>query len=81
MNVMKLENTENPLSAETNFDQANVDSSNELDEPRWSVVSFERCAASGLNYRQAAEKLAQLNRKKVSGLCIVTDEAARRIIS
>ena len=81
MNVMELKNAENSPSAETNFDQANVDSANELNEPRWSVVSFERRAASGLTYEQAAEKLAQLIREKVSGLCIITDEAARRIIS
>lgn len=51
----------------------------ELEMPVWSVVTFERCAASGLTYRQAAEKLKRLQTKKVSGLCIVTDEAAARM--
>ncbi len=52
----------------------------ELEAPRWSVVSFEKCAAKNLTYAQAAEKLKQLKAKKVSGLCIITDEAAGRIV-
>ncbi len=51
----------------------------ELNEPRWSVVSFESRAAGSLTYAQATEKLAKLAAQKVSGLCIITDEAAARI--
>ncbi len=51
----------------------------ELDEPRWSVVSFEARAAGNLTYAQAAEKLKELAAQKISGLCIITDEAAARI--
>lgn len=51
----------------------------ELEQPIWSVVTFEKTAASGLTYAQAAEKLEKLKSEKVSGLCIVTDEAAARI--
>lgn len=51
----------------------------ELNEPRWSVVSFEARAAGNLIYAQATEKLAELAALKVSGLCIITDEAAARI--
>ena len=51
----------------------------ELDIPRWSVISFERCEESGLTYRQASEKVAELQVQKVPGLCIVTDEAASRV--
>lgn len=51
----------------------------ELDEPIWSVVSFDRCEASGLTYAAAAQKMAELDAGKVSGLCVVTDEAASRI--
>ena len=54
-------------------------SASELEESRWSVVSFEKRAAKNLTYPQAAEKLKQLKAKKVSGLCIITDEAAARI--
>jgi hypothetical protein len=52
---------------------------NELHQPRWSVVSFDRCEASGLIYQAAAEKLAELEAASVTGLCIVTDEAAKRM--
>lgn len=52
---------------------------NELREALWSVVSFEKCEASGLTYAEAERKLSELAAQKVSGLCIVTDEAAARI--
>ncbi len=51
----------------------------ELDAPVWSVITFDECAASGLTYAQAAERLEKLEAEKVSGLCIVTDETAARI--
>ena len=51
----------------------------ELDEPCWSVVSFSRQEADGLTHRQADELLTILETYKVRGLCIVTDEAAKRI--
>ena len=51
----------------------------ELNEPRWSVVSFEARAAGNLTYAQALEKLAELAAQKVAGLCIITDESAARI--
>src|SRR5438045_4020021 len=51
----------------------------ELDEPRWSVVSFDRIEAFGLTYRQAVTRLNELNSQRTAGLCIVSDEAAARI--
>ena len=51
----------------------------ELDEPRWSVVSFDQIEAGGLTYRQAAALQSALELNDVNGLCIVTDEAARRV--
>ena len=53
----------------------------ELDQPRWSVVSFDRREASGLGYRQAAALMEDLDSRGVAGLCIITDEAADRIKS
>lgn len=50
----------------------------ELDEPRWSVVSFDRREAGGLTYRQASELMAFLVGRGRNGLCIITDEAATR---
>lgn len=52
---------------------------NELLQPRWSVVSFDRCEAAGLTYEAAIAKLEELDSAKATGLCIVTDEAAGRI--
>ncbi|MGI9035597.1 MAG: hypothetical protein ACR2GD_06115 [Pyrinomonadaceae bacterium] len=52
---------------------------NELSEPRWSVVSFESVAVSGVSYNKAVEFIEKLNAQKVSGLCIITDEAAARV--
>jgi len=73
---VKVKKEENKKSKNAASD-ANLPS--ELSEPRWSVVSFEARAASSLTYEQAAEKLAELAARKVSGLCIITDEAAARV--
>lgn len=51
----------------------------ELNERCWSVVTFESRAAKNLTYEEAAEELRELASQKVSGLCIVTDEAAEKI--
>lgn len=52
----------------------------ELHDPIWSVVSFDRHEEAGLTYDAAAALLARLAEKKVPGLTVVTDEAARRMI-
>jgi len=51
----------------------------ELAQPRWSVISFERCEAASLSYPEAQAQLEELDRRGVTGLCIVSDEAAARI--
>jgi len=51
----------------------------ELAALSWSVVSFEKCEADNLTYEQAEEKMRELAALKVSGLCIITDEAAGRL--
>jgi hypothetical protein len=55
------------------------DFSSELNEARWSVISFDKCAAKNLNYYEAEQKLKELEEADISGLCIVTDETAQRI--
>jgi len=50
----------------------------ELREQRWSVMSERGCEASSVNYGEAAELVRQLRGEKIYGLCIVSDEAARR---
>jgi hypothetical protein len=53
----------------------------ELDMPIWSVVSFDQCEFSSLKYADAILKMAELESKKVPGLCIVTNDVASRIKS
>lgn len=55
------------------------DVSSELKLPRWSIVTFEGVAMSGLDYEEALKWLEKLDQQKISGLCIVTDDAAARI--
>ena len=54
---------------------------NELEQPRWAVISFERREGAALTYPQAVQMLKELESQKVTGLAIVTDEAAARIES
>ena len=51
----------------------------ELVEPIWSVVTYETVAAGGLTYDEAAKLAEKLKVERVSGICIITDEAAQRI--
>lgn len=48
-------------------------------EQSWSVVTYESVAVSNLTYAEAIEWVRKLDEQKISGLCIVTDEAAARI--
>ena len=50
----------------------------ELDSPSWSVVSFDKREAGGLTYRQASELIAVVHAHGMNGLCIITDDAAKR---
>lgn len=50
----------------------------ELTEPRWAVLSERDCEATGLTYAQAHELMRALQREKISGLSVITDDAARR---
>ena len=51
----------------------------ELDQPRWSVISFDKCEGGNLEYADAARLLSDLDAKGTAGLCIVTDETAARL--
>jgi len=53
----------------------------ELREQRWSVLSERGCEASSVNYDEAAQFVRRLRESKVHGLCIISDEAARRVNS
>ena len=64
---------------ENQTETATEDFSSEINEARWSVVSFEKRVAKNLTYAEAAKKMKNLAAKKVAGLCIITNEAAARI--
>lgn len=51
----------------------------ELEQPRWSVISFEHREGGGLTYAQAVQLLNDLDSRKIPGLAIVADEAAARL--
>lgn len=53
----------------------------ELDDPIWSVVSFDQREAGGLTYAQAVHLIAELDVCGIAGLCIITDTAAANINS
>jgi len=48
----------------------------DIEQPIWSVVSFDKLEAGGLTYAQAAKLIGELDVNGVAGLCIVTDAAA-----
>jgi hypothetical protein len=80
---MEKEKTENagetPVVANKEGSPAENFRVSEWREPRWSVVSFEQLVAGGLTYEEAEQKIIDQLNQGVSGLCIVTDEAAKRI--
>ena len=53
----------------------------ELNEKSWAVTSERGCEAAGLTYDDAVRLIRRLKEEKVSGLCVITDEAARRLKS
>lgn len=53
----------------------------ELNQPCWSVVTFKSIAVSNLTYKEARRWAKNLKKQGVSGLCVVTDEAASRVVS
>ncbi|HVF29151.1 MAG TPA: hypothetical protein VM943_12975 [Pyrinomonadaceae bacterium] len=53
----------------------------ELSERRWAVISERGVEASGVAYNEASQLVRRLKAEKVSGLCIITSEAAHRLSS
>ncbi|MBA2440243.1 MAG: hypothetical protein H0V50_06165 [Thermoleophilaceae bacterium] len=89
---MEIENEENQKSDETataqNTEVAPAVEAvsdeifpSELNDPRWSVISFEKSEATYLTYDEAALKSRELATDGISGLCIVTNEAAQKVKS
>jgi len=81
---METENKENQspedsMIVETKENLSTDAIASELNEPRWSVATYESVAFSGLTYQEALEWVEKLETQKISGICIITDEAAARI--
>jgi hypothetical protein len=73
------EAAENNESALPESSDSTGEAASELELPLWSIVTFEDVAMRGLSYEEALKWLEKLNAQNISGLCIVTDEAAARI--
>ena len=51
----------------------------ELSERRWAVQSERGSEAAGLTYDEASALVRGLRGEDISGLCVITDEAARHL--
>ena len=51
----------------------------ELKERRWAVLSERGREESGLSYEEASGLVARLRAERLSGLCVISDEAASRL--
>lgn len=74
-----MEETGQKMGQTADEANASTEPANELLEPRWAVVSFERCEAIDLLYPEAVKTMDDLESQSVAGLCIVTNETAERM--
>ncbi len=51
----------------------------ELNERRWAGLSERGREETGMSYEEAAALIARLRGERLSGLCVITDEAASRL--
>ena len=79
MSAILKEMPETKMSKEQPLLSNEPETAEELELANWSVITFEGVAVSNLTYAEAREWLDKLNGQKISGLCIVTDEAAARM--
>jgi hypothetical protein len=49
----------------------------ELGEKRWALMSERGCEATRVTRAEAAELMRALRVEKISGLCVITEHAAR----
>lgn len=84
---METENQEinaTTTASNSQFDDMEVTDSeeiliSELNQPIWAIVNFEKCEINDLSYAEAVQKLIELEKKGVFGLCLVTNDAAQRV--
>lgn len=83
--IKEMQNDEENKSLETAQDVAPEEEvenfSSELNLSCWSVVTYNSVAVSHLTYQEAVQWADDLKKQGVSGLCIITDEAAKRVES
>ena len=70
------DNVNDPSTEQESAPEQSLD---ELHQPLWSVISFERCEAARLVYDEAFKILEDLEAQGIAGLCIVTDSAAENV--
>ena len=75
--LTEMDTTNEPVTESNEAESA--EEKTELEQATWSVITFEGVAVSGLTYEEAHQWLDKLSQQKISGLCIVTDEAAARM--
>jgi hypothetical protein len=75
---MEDKGEENQILDITDEAAATEEISSELKEPCWSVVTDKSIAVSHLTYEEAVQWAEDLKKQGISGLCIITDEAAAR---
>jgi hypothetical protein len=51
----------------------------DLEQRRWSVISERGCEASSLTHEEARRLVHRLGAEGRHGLCIISDDAARRM--
>jgi len=51
----------------------------ELSMPKWAVISSQGCEATSLTHEEARRLVHRLASEDRRGLCIISDEAAKRM--
>ena len=76
--VLVMSGVKNNAGLNENVESEAEEYVSDLDRPVWSVISFDRALKRNLTYSEASIEMERQKAQKVSGLCIVTDEAAGR---
>jgi len=53
--------------------------SSDLEQKKWSVISERGCEASSVTHEEARRLVHRLGAEGRHGLCIISDDAARRL--
>jgi hypothetical protein len=53
--------------------------SSDLEQKKWSVISERGCEAGSMTHEEARRLVHRLGAEGRHGLCIISDEAARRL--